>query len=329
MSADYYAFCAIDQAVARTKNILIPVKRGVWLRLALIAFFVGGSFGGIETTWQENHSFPQNIPAIDPAGIGPELLTIVAAIIAFGLCYALISGIFQFIFFDAIRDDNIVIKQYFSREIGNGLRYFCFIFAISVIFFTLLAIPVALILSGGAPVGTGTFAQRASLVLGYVAYAMALGIPYLVLVLFTTDFVVPIMRLDNCGILAGWRRCFMLFRGRWSQAVVYTGMKILFLLVMGIIVGILVGIAAVLLGIPVFLLVAATGWAPIGIGPYTVLFAVYVSSVVFLGLLFSVPFITFFRCYSLYVLGGLNRAYAVFDSSTKTPRTGDNNNDAN
>jgi hypothetical protein len=186
-----------------------------------------------------------------------------------------------------------------------------------VIFFTLLAIPVAIILSGAAPIGTGTFAQRASLVVGYVAYALALGIPYLVMVMFTTDFVIPIMRLDNCGILAGWRRCFTLFRGRWSQAVVYTCMKILFLLVMGIIVGILVGITAVLFGIPVFLLVAATEFAPIGIGANTVLFAAYSSLVVFLGLLFSVPFITFFRCYSLYVLGSLNQAYAVFDSPTK------------
>ena len=329
MSADYYAFCAIDLAVARTKNILIPVKRGVWLRLALIAFFVGGSFGGFETTLQENHSFPQSLTAIDIAGIGPELLTIVAAIIAFGLCYALLSGIFQFIFFDAIREDNIVIRQYFGREIGNGLSYFFFIFAISAVFFILLAIPAALILSGAAPGGTGTFAQRASLVIGYIAYVLALGIPYLVIVMFTTDFVIPIMRIDNCGILAGWKRCFILFRGRWNQAVVYTGMKILVLLLMGIIVGILVGITAVLFGIPVFILVAATGWAPIGIGPYTVLFAVYISSVVFLGLLFSVPFITFFRCYSLYVLGCLNRAYAVFDGTTKTSRTGDINRDAN
>jgi hypothetical protein len=328
MSANYYAFCAIDLAVARTKNILIPIKRGVWLRLALIAFFVGGSFGGFETTWQENHSFPQSIPAIDLACIGPELLTIFAAIIAFGLCYALLSGIFQFIFFDAIREDKIVIKQYFSREIGNGLRYFCFVFAISVIFFTLLALPAALILSGAAPGGMETSAQRASLVIGYVAYVLALVIPYLVIVMFTTDFVIPIMRLDNCGILAGWKRCFMLFRGRRRQAVVYTGMKILFLLVMGIIVGILVGITAVLFGIPVFLLAAATGWAPIGIGPYSVIFAVYLSSVVFLGLLFSVPFITFFRCYSLYVLGYLDQAYGVFDG-TATSRTGDNNKDAN
>ncbi len=329
MSADYYAFCAIDQAVARTKNILIPIKRGVWLRLALIGFFVGGSFGGFETTWQENHSFLQSIPAIDMAGIGPELFTIVAAIIAFGFCYALLSGIFQFIFFDAIRDDNIAIKQYFSMEIGNGLRYFCFIFAISVIIFTLLAIPVALILSGAAPGGTETFAQRTSLVIGYIVYALALGIPYLIMVMFTTDFVIPIMRLDKCGILAGWRQCFMLFRGRWSQAVVYTGIKIIFLLVMGITVGIMVGIAAVLFGIPIFLLVTATAWAPIGIGAYTVLFAVYVSSVAFLGLLFSVPFITFFRCYSLYVLGYLNRAYAIFGSSMKISSTDDNNKDAN
>jgi len=328
MVTDYYAFCAIDQAVARTKNILIPLDRGVWLRLALIAFFVGGSIGGFETAWQEDHSFTRSMSSIDLSGIGQEYLTIVLAILTFGLMYALLSGIFQFILFDGIRDDNIAIKQYFGKEIGNGLRYFSFILVISLLFFSLLAIPVALVLSGSPVVGTGTFAQRASLVLAYLAYILALGIPYMVIVMFTTDFVIPIMRLERCGILAAWKRCFNLFRGRWSQAVVYSGMKILFVLVMALIVGILVATTAVVVGIPVFLVISAQGWSPVGINASTILFAAYTSFVAFSGLLFSVPFITFLRCYSLYVLGYLNRAYTVFGDAAVTQWTGEKNKDA-
>lgn len=329
MSTDYHAFRAIDPAVARTKNILIPIKRGVWLRLALIALFVGGSAGGFEMGWQHDApSFPQGLEGVDLSVFGQELLTVVAALIAFGIAYALISGIFQFIFFDAVYDNNIVIKDYFFREIGNGVRYFGFLFVISALFFFLLLIPAALVLSGTVILDAGTAVQRVVLVIGYVAYAMVLSIPYLVMVMFTTDFVVPIMRLECCGILAGWRHCVRLFERMWNQAAVYAGMKILFLLVMSIVVGLMVTIIAGIAGIPVFLILAEGGWPSMGLNWYTALFAAYICLATFAGLLFSVPFITFLRCYSLYVLGSLNPAYEVFDDSGIPPLTGETNMDA-
>ena len=329
MSTEYHAFRAIDPAVARTKNILIPVKRGVWLRLALIALFVGGSVGGFEMGWQQDApSFSQGLDGVDPSVFGQELLAVVAAIIAFGIAYALISGIFQFVFFDALYDDNIVIKYYFSREIENGIRYFGFLFGISALFFFLLLIPAALVLSGTVIVDAGTAVQRAVLVIDYVAYAVVLGLPYLLMVMFTTDFVVPIMRLDRCGILAGWKQCVRLFERMWNQAAVYAGMKILFLLVMSIVVGFMVTIVAGIAGIPVFLILAGEGWPSMGLNWYTALFAAYTCVVTFSGLLFSVPFITFLRCYSLYVLGSLNPAYEVFDDSGIPPLTGETNMDA-
>lgn len=319
MRTDYYAFCAIDQAIARTKDILIPVKRGVWLRLALIALFVGGSAGGFEMGCQDDtFHFPQGLNTVDLSAFGQELPAVVVAIIAFGIVYALMSGIFQFVFFDAVRDNNIVIKDYFSREIGNGLRYFAFLFALSAMFFILLLIPVVLVLFGTVIVDAGTVVQRATLIIGYVAYAVVLGIPYLMAVMFTTDFVVPIMRIDRCGILAGWSRCVRLFEGMWNQAVVYAGMKILFVLVMSIVVGLMVAITAGIAGVPVFLIFPGEGWPPVGISWYTVLFAVYTCLVAFSGLLFSVPFITFLRCYSLYVLEDLKPGYEVFGGFRQT-----------
>ncbi|MBT8507103.1 hypothetical protein AZH53_01490 [Methanomicrobiaceae archaeon CYW5] len=313
MSTDYYAFRAIDQAVVRTKNILLPVQRGVWLRLALIALFVGGSAGGFEMGWQNDApTFPQGLDTIDLSAFGQELPAVALAIIAFGIAYALISGIFQFVFFDAIREDRIVIKDYFRKEIRNGMRYFGFLFAISALLFFLLFIPAALVLSGMVIVDAGTVFQRVVLVIGYIAYAVILGFPYLMIVMFTTDFVVPIMRIGRCGILAGWSRCVRLFEGMWNQAAVYAGMKILFVLLMSIVVGLMVAITAGCVGVPVFLILAGEGWPSVGIGWYTVLFAAYICLVAFSGLLFSVPFITFLRCYSLYVLEYLNPGYEVF-----------------
>lgn len=257
----------------------------------------------------------QDAATIDLSGIGQGLLPFVAAIITIVIAYALISSVFQFVFFDAIQNDNIAIRRYFRREILNGLRYFGFIFCISAIFFSLLALPLALILSASPIVELGTLAQRAILFFCYIAYAMVLGSSFLVMVMFTTDFVVPVMRVDNCGILSGWRRCIRLFRGRWRQAAVYAGMKIIFLLVMGMIVGILVAVTAIIAGLPVFLIIAGQEYPPIGISAHAVLFAAYICFVTFSGLLYSVPFVTFLRCYSLYVLGGLNGAYDVFAGS--------------
>ncbi|WP_243669844.1 hypothetical protein [Methanoculleus chikugoensis] len=42
MAEDMYAFSRLDGAFQRTKSLLWPIRWGVWLRLALIALFVGG-----------------------------------------------------------------------------------------------------------------------------------------------------------------------------------------------------------------------------------------------------------------------------------------------
>jgi hypothetical protein len=46
MGSTYAALSVLDAAINRTKSLLWPFNLGVWLRLAVISFFVGGSGGG-------------------------------------------------------------------------------------------------------------------------------------------------------------------------------------------------------------------------------------------------------------------------------------------
>ncbi|MEA2034616.1 MAG: hypothetical protein U9N40_03880 [Euryarchaeota archaeon] len=45
MISDYYAFSELDNAINRTKNLLWPVKKAIWLRLAVISLFAGAGTG--------------------------------------------------------------------------------------------------------------------------------------------------------------------------------------------------------------------------------------------------------------------------------------------
>src|SRR6202042_3124953 len=61
----------------------------------------------------------------------------------------------------------------------------------------------------------------------------------------TKDFVVPQMALEDIGVMEGWRRLWRMIKAEKGGYAAYIGMKI----VMAIGAGIMVGIAAVILGL--------------------------------------------------------------------------------
>lgn len=142
----------------------------------------------------------------------------------------------------------------------------------------------------------------------FIIIALIIGI----IMLFTIDFVVPIMIKEDCGVIEGWRHLLRTLSNQWIQALVY--------LIVRVLAGIGAGIAMTLIALITFFIIAIPF---VIIGFLLHLLLAFSASFLLLllipfiiiavpaMLLITVPFITFFRTYSLKVLAKLSGKYAI------------------
>lgn len=312
----HYAFREIDRAVAMTKSILIPFDIGIWLRLALIALFVGGAAGGVQFSSGSlspkglgDGEYISSVIPQNPDALLSALFLIAGILLCIGLVYLLFNGIFQFIFIKALGAGNIRIRTYFRESTGPGIRYFTFLFILSALF---LAISLILAYLLFAPLLITNVDPALAGILTFAILMFILLIPYLIILMLTTDFVVPIMNIDRCGIIAGWRRCLHLLSTEKTEAALYIAMKLILAICVSIILSLVMVVVGIGIGIPMMgILIAAGGPQNISLVAMGLLFAAYFAVVTFCGLMASVPFVTFLRTYSLYVVGDFDEKYAL------------------
>jgi hypothetical protein len=131
---------------------------------------------------------------------------------------------------------------------------------------------------------------------------------------FTTVFVVPIMLLEDRGVLSAWARFWPTLRANLGEYAVYAVLGFLLTIVVGLATGIIVSVAAVVVLIPFAIL---GGLVFVGAGGAF-------STPVLATALVAVPFQTFLRYYALFVLGDTNEAFdAIPDVRTRVRERGD------
>ncbi|HIJ06621.1 MAG: hypothetical protein XE11_1613 [Methanomicrobiales archaeon 53_19] len=312
---EYVALSEIDSAIRRTRDLLWPFRKGIWLRIALIALFIGwGGAGFPQPTWSSDSDFPSDaFTGFSTPGALPDMAGLIIAvfllIIALALLYMLIGSIFQFVFVDCIRMRNVKIRDYFSPRAGKGIRLFLFQIGIAVLFLLLLAaliIPFIILARGFA------FPAAVSLLL-FLPVLIILAIIVGIIQVITIDFVVPIMIQKDCGVIDGWKEFYSIISTQWMQGIIYLIVRFLAALGAGVVMILLTLLALGIVAIPFlvvgFILYAAMPMANISILlPLLIPYLIIAIPVV---LLISVPFVTFFRTYSLAVLGRLDSGYAL------------------
>ncbi|MDG6257598.1 MAG: hypothetical protein QCH35_08375 [Methanomicrobiaceae archaeon] len=324
MASTYAAFSVLDAAIDRTKALLWPVDPGVWLRLAVIAFFVGGT--GFNIPSGPSYSFSgDEFAGIGPADIGipggvPGFLVLLLALIfAVAIVFWMIGAIFQFVFVDSLRTGEVAIRRYFGPRAGKGFRLFLFEAGLAVLILLVVAVPIALFIftAGGFASNIGALVIVPFFLL-FISAVFVLAILLGLIMLFTIDFVVPIMIRDDCGVIDGWRSAWRIIRTEWKQALVYAVVKFLLGIAVGILMIIAVVVAAIILAIPFvivgFLIAVAGGSVPI----YIVLVALFVLFLIVAALFISVPFVTFLRYYSLEVLAAIAPEYTLLPGAGLT-----------
>ena len=318
MPSRWYAFAALSDARDATEDLLWPIDRGRWLRLALIALFVG--VGGGAPTGGGNVNVPSGgggggVPSDMPAPSMPEVGSAVAIvagivllIILLALVWSLIGAVMEFVLITGLRDREVSIREPFGANVRPGLRLFGFRLAVGIVSLLVIGLPLLAVFGFGIGISPAFLVLLVPLVVvfGVVALvgAVVLGV--------TTDFVVPTMLTEEVGVLDGWRRLWPTLRAEWKQVGLYIVAKFVLGIAVSLAVSLVVLLAALIVAIPfaivggaLYLATSAAGVHTVGLVIAAVLVALFVLVMIVVALIVQVPALTFVRYYSLSVLGML------------------------
>ena len=322
-----YAIENIGDAYEATRAFLFPFSLRRWLKLALVVFFVGGASlgsgfqGGFEFDTPVNQPIGPDVgPAAGPGGgvadgaaIGqflPLIIGLAALALLIVLAFAVVGSVMEFVLVASLREETVTIRRFVGRYWRKGLRLLGFRVGLWLLTAALVAVPVAAV----AVVFVGPDTR-----IGGAAIALALLVPFALLVAlvaalaygFTTVFAVPIMLLEDRGVLSAWRRLWPTLRGQWKEYLAYVVLEALLSIAVGVAVGVLTALALVGLAIPfgalgALTVVAGGGMAslsPVAIALLAVGALVFAILAIVLTALVQVPVLTYFRYYALFVLG--------------------------
>jgi hypothetical protein len=319
MPSTWFALSAVGTARDATSDLLVPVDRGRWLRLAVVALFVGVGGGvpldGADIPVSETAPNGTGVPTDVPLPEGG-----VAAILAVGLALVLlwtaVGAVMEFVLVVALRDREVRLREPFRAHVGDGLRLFGFRLAVDLAGLLVVGVPFLAVIALGVSVSPllAVFAVPLVLLAAVIAVVAA------VVGRLTTDFVVPAMVADGTGVLDGWRRLWATLRAEWQQVALYVVARFVVGIAASLVTWVVTLGVALAVAVPFALLGAAAVVA--GAGTAAVLVVVFCYAlVVFVGLQFvQVPVLVFVRYYTLAVLGLLD---ADLDFVGVTPPDGD------
>lgn len=317
-----YALEVLDDALDATKAFLWPFDRSRWFKLALVVFFVAGPGANLNTP-QINVPVDGGQPPSDvpfQPDVGPRILFLVAAVLVallfVGLLFLLVGSVMEFVLVESLRREEVSVRQYWSDRWRQGVRLFGFRVVIGLVVLGSVAVlallfllPVIVETGPAVSVQPGGLTVISALLLVPVIAVLALLVG--LVNGFTTVFVVPIMVLEDCGVLAGWRRLWPTITASPWQYLAYAFAGLVLSIAGGILVALAVGLAVIVLLIP-FGILGAIGFAllttvrPFGLGVIAVVALLFGITVLIVAALAQVPVVTYLRYYALLVLGDID-----------------------
>lgn len=313
---------AIEHAKAQ---LFRPFRLGQWSRLALVGLLAGemGSGGGCNSFHLPPHTSGSHRDYLmnafpDPWVWGPFLAILLIAAPIVWLAFLYLSSRMRFVLFDSVIAKRCEIGRMWGQRGEPAMRYFVW----QIVFALMTLAGLAIIIGIPALIGfaLGWFTEPRSHLVGLILTGIVVFfafVAWMVLVavthVFTKDFVVPQMALEEISAFEGWSRLLKMMGGEKGGYAGYAGMKLLLAIASGIIFGIAAFFLILILLIPVGgvgLITVLTGHAAgLTWNVLTITAAVVAGCVFFLVLfycvaLISVPTIVFFPAYSIYFFAG-------------------------
>ena len=307
----------IGDAFTVTREFLTPIDVRRWIKLAVVAFFIGGGTSLPGTQFNASGG-PERVPTEGittslPAETAPLIAAVAVVAIGIVLLFAVVGAVMEFVFVESLRSGTVSIRRYWNEWWRRGLRLFGFRIAIGL---PALAIGIGWIGLFFAPllVGFGEpIVPFGVFVLG-LPVLFVVGLLYALVSSFTTVFVVPIMIKDDCGVLAGWRSLWRSVKTEPKQYLAYAVIAFLLTAATGLLTSVAVGLGAVVLLVPFGLAAAITHItvsisSTVGLAVFAVLAVVFVLAIIVLSALIQVPIVAYLRYYALLVLGDIETEF--------------------
>lgn len=326
-----YAIDDLGDAIDVTRGFLTPVDPRMWLKLAFVVFFISAlGFSGPpttptgDTTVEDEPFAGTELEGTLPDLTGEELLTIVLVVVALALAlwlfFAVVGAIMEFVFLESLRSHEVHVRRYGMANLGRAGHLFLFRGLLGLLGFALVGIPALSIVTSASTVdeiAVGSLVLLAFAGFGYfLLYALVMRL--------TTEFVAPIMLLEERGILSAWKRFWSTLAGSWTEYLVYVVVVVIAQVVLGIAVGFLSVVAALVVGIPTAIVAVALAvfggtvglYLAVGVGLLGLAAFVLVLALV------QVPVVSYFRYYALLLLGDTNAELDLIPDQRAAVRSG-------
>lgn len=314
---------ALNPAFEHTKAQLFrPFRFGQWTRLAFVGLFAGemSSGGGCNFnvpahTGDTQRHYLMSAPQ-DWTFLIPLIIVAIIAVPILWLVVLYISSRMRFVLFDSVVAKNCEIGRMWRNRGGPALQLFVWQIVFSLITLAGLALLIGVPALAAFLLGwfTDPRAHLAPLILSGIALFFVLMAWFLGIVtvhVFTKDFVVPQMALENVSAFEGWRRLWTMLMAEKGGYAGYAGMKLVMAIGAAFVLAMAAIVVVIILLIPFgglgVITVLAGKAAGMGLSwnVFTITAAI-VFGTIFLLLLFyalalvSVPAIVFFPAYSIY-----------------------------
>ena len=292
-----------------------PFRLGLWARLALVGIATGeipgcgGGGGGAQTRAGHGDQF-LSMPA-DAASLFLLIFlgVLVGVVLVLGLLY--VSAVFRFVLLDIVLTDREKLMASWWRWQERGFSFFLWqlAFAATMIVTLVIAVGVPALVAAVAGVLESQrpgFAMM--IVLGiWLAFSLvAVVLVAMVIWVLARDFVVPIMALEEVGVVEGWRRFLPMLSAQKLNYLVYLIIRTVLALASLIFFGIL-ALVLVFGGIGLTLVLAGL-WADWTWNRYTILLTVVLGGAALMAMIYAIAFlctpaVTFFPTYAAHFLG--------------------------
>lgn len=352
MPVPFSAIDAISPAFDRAKRQLFqPFRFVFWARMALVALATGEFYGssgwsGLHFTLPTSRRGPGDffLEMVSPQlkslmQFLPWILIGLPLLIAAVFLWVYVSSVFRFVLFDCVLTGHCLIKEEWRQRQSQGAQFFLWRICLGLAFVAVLAILCGIAIVG--LISTGAFAHPRQhivlLIFGGVGAFLALACLIILTVLaalFARDFVVPVMALENVGIIDGWRRVIAMLKTEKGAYVGYVLMKIVLVVGCAIIFGALTLLAVLIFLIPlsvagygVYSYAKAAGllWNFFAIALGVIFAGAAVAAIFYVIAFVSAPAMVFFQSYVIHFLGA---RYPRLGSRLSTPPSAPSLSDA-
>jgi len=287
----WHSIDAVDAAFKRTKSTLIePFNFWKWIKLGIIILLIGGSTGGGGGGGSNFGGTGQNFNGIGDNGdlitdsqfleyremftqfldtYLTYLLLGIGFLIGIILLLSYISNVMEFVFVHSLVTNVVTFWAYTRQYLRQGFNLFIIRFVLGLAFLSILLIsmlPIVLpVLDSSGDFDIGMFIGGMFLFAGVLLILVIIS----GIIQSFINLSIPMSMYQNTGIIAAFKKVLGLFKADWKQIIVYWVVRFF----LGIIVGIIMMLAAVILFIVVFGIVSMLGlvlylilsWAGLGI----------------------------------------------------------------